>query len=88
MAMNETLTRKEWERCDPANPALVTVDLADRLSSAPSAEAGAPFAARLETRLTQEPMLRVWAEDPLFTHYLEIGDAERIKRLLDLCHQS
>ena len=73
---------------DPANPALETVDLADRLSSAPSAEAGAPFAARLETLLTQEPMMRVWAEDPLFTHYLEIGDAERIKRLLDLCHQS
>ena len=29
-------------------------------------------------------MMRVWAEDPLMAHYLEIGSSERIKNLLDL----
>ena len=29
-------------------------------------------------------MMRLWAEDPLFAHYLEVGAVDSIKSLLDL----
>ena len=29
-------------------------------------------------------MMRLWPEDPLFTHYLEVGAVDSIKALLDL----
>ena len=68
----------------PDNAALETAELCDRLSKAASAEEGAPLADRLEKLIEAEPMMRVWAEDPLMAHYLEIGSSERIKNLLDL----
>ena len=68
----------------PDNAALETYELCERLSKASSAEAGAPIADRLEQLIEKEPMMRLWAEDLLFAHYLEIGAVERIKNLLDL----
>ena len=68
----------------PGNAALETAELSDRLSKAASVEEGAPIADRLEQLIEKEPMMRLWAEDLLFVHYLEIGAVDRIKNLLDL----
>ena len=68
----------------PANAALETAELCYLLPKAASAEEGAPIADRLEQLIEKEPMMRLWAEDSLFIHYLEIGSVERIKNLLDL----
>ena len=72
----------------PGSTALETIDLAAQLAHAPSAEAGEPLADRLEELLVAEPMLRIHTEDELMAHYLEVGDAERVKRLLDLGQKS
>ena len=71
----------------PDNAALEAIKLSEALAHAASAEAGAPFANRLEQLIAREPMLRIWAEDPLFLHYLETGAPDRIKHLLDLRRQ-
>ena len=68
----------------PGNAALETIELCDRLSRASSIKEGAPIADRLEQLVEQDPMMRFWAEEPLFVHFLEIGLPERIKNLLDL----
>ena len=68
----------------PDNAALEVIELCDALKNASSAEEGAPLAKRLEELVDAEPLMRLWAEDPLFTHYLEVGDVDRIKGLLDL----
>ena len=68
----------------PDNAALEAIELGDALENADTAEDGAPLARRLEELIGAEPLLRIWAEDQLFSHYLEIGDNDRIKGLLDL----
>ena len=68
----------------PDNAALETAELCYLLPKAASAEEGAPIADRLERLIEKEPMMRLWAEDHLFCHFLEIGAVERIKNLLDL----
>lgn len=68
----------------PDNAALEVICLCDALKNAASAEEGAQLATRLEELIAAEPLMRLWAEDALFTHYLEVGDVARIKGLLDL----
>ena len=68
----------------PDNAALEAIELSDALAEADSAEEGAPLARRLEALVEADPMMRLWAEDPLFTHYLEVGAVDSIKALLDL----
>lgn len=66
----------------PGNPAIESRPRLDALLAAGSAEEAAPAAARLETLLEAEPMLRDAIAAPLLAHYLEIGDAARAKALL------
>ena len=68
----------------PGNAALEAIELSDALPEAASAEEGAPLAQRLEALVEADPMMRLWAEDPLFAHYLEVGAVDSIKALLDL----
>ncbi len=68
----------------PDNVAIEAAELCELLPEAASAEEGAPLADRLERLIEIEPMMRLWGEEPLFRHYLEIGSADRIKKLLDL----
>ena len=68
----------------PDNAALEAIELSDALAEADTAEEGAPLARRLEALVETDPMMRLWAEDPLFTHYLEVGAVDSIKALLDL----
>lgn len=72
----------------PGNPTLESRPLLDAITDAPSPEAAAPAAARLETLLAAEPFLRDDAAAPLLAHYLEIGDADRAKALLALLQRS
>ena len=71
----------------PDNAALEAIELSDALAEADSAEEGAPLARRLEALVEADPMMRLWAEDPLFAHYLEVGAVDSIKSLLDLRRQ-
>ena len=66
----------------PGNAAIESRPRLDALLAAGSAEEAAPAAARLETLLEAEPMLRDDVAAPLLAHYLEIGDAARAKALL------
>ena len=68
----------------PDNVAIEAAEICELLPEAASAEEGAPLADRLEHLIEIEPMMRLWGEEPLFRHYLEIGSADRIKNLLDL----
>lgn len=72
----------------PANPFVESRPLLDAIIDAPSPEAAAPAAARLETLLAAEPFLRDDAAAPLLAHYLEIGDAARAKALLALLQRT
>jgi hypothetical protein len=68
----------------PDNVALGAAELERLLSDAASAEEGAPIADRLEQLIEKDPIVRVWSEDALMTHYLETGATNRIKHLLEL----
>ena len=75
---------KRARAAHPDNAALEAIELGGALAEAATAEAGAPLANRLEQLIAADPMTLAWAENPLFSHYLETGASDRIRNLLDL----